>query len=100
SKHINGLTNRSVTISSPFCKILRQPRVARASGWLLDAAGEPKGAAPVGALPATEIPSAPLNYAAMTSRRDLFPPIEPYRTGQLRLDSHHVMYWEESGNPE
>ena len=34
----------------------------------------------------------------MTSRRDLFPPIEPYRSGQLRLDSRHVMYWEESGN--
>ncbi len=34
----------------------------------------------------------------MTQRRDLFPPIEPYRTGQLRLDSRHVMYWEESGN--
>ncbi|HXC28048.1 MAG TPA: prolyl aminopeptidase [Stellaceae bacterium] len=35
----------------------------------------------------------------MTGRRDLFPPIEPYRTGRLRLDSRHTMYWEESGNP-
>ena len=35
---------------------------------------------------------------AMNSRRDLFPPIEPYRTGQLRLDARHTMYWEESGN--
>jgi proline iminopeptidase len=35
----------------------------------------------------------------MTNRRDLFPPIEPYRTGQLRLDGRHTMYWEESGNP-
>jgi proline iminopeptidase len=34
----------------------------------------------------------------MTNRRDLFPPIEPYRTGHLRLDGHHTMYWEESGN--
>jgi len=33
------------------------------------------------------------------SRRDLFPPIEPYRTGTLRLDSRHTMYWEQSGNP-
>src|SRR5437762_2582727 len=31
--------------------------------------------------------------------RDLFPPIEPYRTGRLRLDVRHTMYWEESGNP-
>ena len=36
----------------------------------------------------------------MTQRRDLFPPIEPTRTGQLRLDPRHVMYWEESGNPQ
>ena len=35
----------------------------------------------------------------MTNRRDLFPPIEPYRTGRLRLDACHTMYWEESGNP-
>ena len=35
----------------------------------------------------------------MTLRRDLFPPIEPFRTGQLRLDPPHRMYWEESGNP-
>ena len=36
----------------------------------------------------------------MTNRRDLFPPIEPYRTGRLRLDERHTMYWEESGNPQ
>jgi proline iminopeptidase len=35
----------------------------------------------------------------MSSRRDIFPPIEPYRTGRLRLDARHTMYWEESGNP-
>ena len=35
----------------------------------------------------------------MSVRRDLFPPIEPYRTGRLRLDARHTMYWEESGNP-
>ena len=35
----------------------------------------------------------------MNSRRDLFPPIEPYRTGVIRLDGRHVMYWEQSGNP-
>ena len=36
----------------------------------------------------------------MSERRDLFPPLEPYRTGQLRLDPIHTMYWEESGNPQ
>jgi proline iminopeptidase len=36
----------------------------------------------------------------MNQRRDLFPPIEPYRTGRLKLDSRHTMYWEESGSPD
>jgi proline iminopeptidase len=35
----------------------------------------------------------------MMSRRELFPPIEPYATGMLPLDRHHTMYWEQSGNP-
>lgn len=34
-----------------------------------------------------------------TSRTDLFPPIDPYGTGFLRLDDGHSMYWEQSGNP-
>jgi proline iminopeptidase len=34
----------------------------------------------------------------MSNRRDLFPSIEPYRTGRIELDRHHTMYWEESGN--
>jgi proline iminopeptidase len=36
----------------------------------------------------------------MNSRRDLFPPLEPYRTGYLALDARHRMYWEEAGNPQ
>lgn len=35
----------------------------------------------------------------INNRRDLFPPIEPYQTGALRLDARHTMYWEQSGNP-
>ncbi|HEY2228697.1 MAG TPA: prolyl aminopeptidase, partial [Xanthobacteraceae bacterium] len=35
----------------------------------------------------------------MTNRRDLYPPIEPYRSGTMQLDARHTMYWEESGNP-
>ncbi len=30
----------------------------------------------------------------------LYPPLEPYTTGMLPLDSHHTMYWEQSGNPQ
>src|SRR5438105_13105064 len=41
----------------------------------------------------------PSTLPIMSERRDLFPPIEPYRSGRLRLDARHVMYWEESGNP-
>jgi proline iminopeptidase len=32
-------------------------------------------------------------------RRDLFPPIEPYQTGWLKVDDIHTLYWEVSGNP-
>lgn len=30
----------------------------------------------------------------------LYPPIEPYNTGRLRVSSLHEIYYEESGNPE
>ena len=33
-------------------------------------------------------------------RKQLFPKIEPHRTGMLELDDTHVMYWELSGNAE
>ncbi len=33
------------------------------------------------------------------TRADLFPPIEPYQSGMLRVDATHTLYWEQSGNP-
>src|ERR1700693_2462757 len=33
-------------------------------------------------------------------RRTLYPTIEPYRTGRLRVSPVHDLYFEESGNPE
>lgn len=38
----------------------------------------------------------------MNARQEhqLFPPIEPYRTGMLPVDELHTLYWEESGNPD
>jgi proline iminopeptidase len=30
----------------------------------------------------------------------LYPPIEPYRTGMLKVSDVHTIYWEESGNPK
>lgn len=33
------------------------------------------------------------------ARSELFPPIEPYHTGKLRVDEVHTLYWEQSGNP-
>ena len=32
-------------------------------------------------------------------REELYPPIEPFRSGRLVLDDIHTMYWEQSGNP-
>src|SRR4051812_50206953 len=34
-----------------------------------------------------------------TIRGELYPEIEPYRSGTLRLDGVHEMYFEECGNP-
>ena len=34
------------------------------------------------------------------AREQLYPPIEPYQSGHLKLDDIHVMYWEQSGNPD
>jgi proline iminopeptidase len=31
---------------------------------------------------------------------DLYPPIEPFETGRLKVDARHELYWEQSGNPE
>jgi proline iminopeptidase len=33
------------------------------------------------------------------ARRTLYPPIEPYRQGRLRVSDVHELYFEESGNP-
>ncbi len=37
---------------------------------------------------------------AHTERRDLFPEIKPFETGEIDLDGTHKMYWEQSGNPD
>jgi proline iminopeptidase len=34
------------------------------------------------------------------NREQLFPPINPYEIGRLALDDTHIMYWEQSGNPQ
>jgi proline iminopeptidase len=34
-----------------------------------------------------------------STRRTLYPPIEPFRTGRLRVSDVHEIYFEESGNP-
>jgi proline iminopeptidase len=36
---------------------------------------------------------------SMTNRRHLFPEIEPYRTGWLKVSSKHDIYFEECGSP-
>ncbi len=33
------------------------------------------------------------------ARRTYYPPIEPHRTGRLRVSGGHELYWEECGNP-
>ena len=45
-------------------------------------------------------PSLEAARAADTPRRGYYPPIEPYRTGRLRVSDVHELYFEESGNPD
>jgi proline iminopeptidase len=33
-------------------------------------------------------------------RSELYPEVEPYSSGTLKLDGVHTMYWEQAGNPE
>ena len=37
--------------------------------------------------------------APVALRRELYPAIEPFRTGYLRVSEIHEIYYEESGNP-
>ncbi len=59
----------------------------------------PRKAKPV---PATR--AAPARKAARSRRRpklrQLYPPIEPYNSGFLRVSGKHQLYFEESGNPK
>ena len=41
----------------------------------------------------------PAGMAAVLPRRELYPAIEPYRQGYLRVSELHEIYYEESGNP-
>ncbi len=33
-------------------------------------------------------------------RRTLYPPLEPYRTGTIKVSEIHTMFYQEAGNPE
>lgn len=37
---------------------------------------------------------------AQAGKKDLYPKINPYGDGMLSLDGDHVLYWEQSGNPD
>lgn len=51
--------------------------------------------------PAERFPRRVLDRPAMTEeRRVLYPEIEPYRTGRLKVSEKHELYFEESGNPD
>jgi proline iminopeptidase len=44
----------------------------------------------------TSVPRAPTTDAGL---RELYPPLEPYRTGHLKVSPLHEIYFEECGNP-
>ncbi len=49
--------------------------------------------------PATDGASSPARIAAAPQRRELYPPIEPFKHGYLRVSDVHELYYEECGNP-
>jgi len=44
-------------------------------------------------------PAVATGATPVVQRRELYPPIEPYRQGYLRVSELHEIYYEESGNP-
>src|SRR5690606_4742353 len=42
----------------------------------------------------------PAGHPMTTDLRTLYPAIEPYRTGTLKVSGIHELYFEESGNPQ
>lgn len=40
------------------------------------------------------------NTAVPQVKKDLYPPIEPYDTGRLKVSDLHELYYEQVGNPE
>lgn len=38
--------------------------------------------------------------ATISGMRDLFPPVEPFSTGQLQVGDGHVLHYEQAGNPD
>ena len=47
----------------------------------------------------TTKPGADQADARSMPRRELYPPVEPYRHGYLRVSDIHELYYEECGNP-
>lgn len=38
------------------------------------------------------------NYTIKESLRQLYPAIDPFKTGKLKVDDRHELYWEACGN--
>ncbi|KAI5084371.1 hypothetical protein GOP47_0000540 [Adiantum capillus-veneris] len=49
-----------------------------------------------------DLPSSTVLYDAEQGslRKELYPPIEPYSTGELKVSEIHTLYWEQNGNPD
>ncbi|MDP9014633.1 MAG: hypothetical protein M3O41_18630, partial [Pseudomonadota bacterium] len=63
------------------------------------AAKRPTGLPRAAARSAISSRSATGNAAPTTQRRELYPAIEPYSRGYLRVSEVHEIYYEECGNP-
>eukprot|EP00850_Spirogloea_muscicola_P005888 SM000027S09669 [mRNA] locus=s27:653657:657228:- [translate_table: standard] len=72
---------------------------AHASSSAEAAAAMAAGPAGVGATPVVGAALTAAEEKRPATRRELYPAIEPFRSGFLEVSDVHSLYWEESGNP-
>ncbi len=87
------------TAARKAAKPMRTARPVRSARSARPAAKKKSPASKSAARSAVASQSAAGVAAPAAPRRDLYPAIEPFRHGYLRVSEIHEIYYEESGNP-
>jgi proline iminopeptidase len=76
------------------------PKRSKAAARRAPSAGRRSAAKPKGAAKARPAAKPAPLARPQPKLRALYPPVDPYRTGTLRVSDVHELYYEESGNPK